>query len=29
MGIRTFNMMYFGDDAQAKRVVDGLIADTA
>jgi hypothetical protein len=28
MGDAAFDMMYCGDDAEAKRVVDGLIADT-
>jgi hypothetical protein len=28
MGDPAFDMMYCGDDAEAKRVVDGLIADT-
>ncbi len=28
MGDSTFDMMYCGDDAAAKKVVDSLIADT-
>jgi len=28
MGDATFDMMYCGDDAAAKKVVDSLIADT-